>query len=78
MPEIDPAPQERRLRAKRQNERLKLLVGFLNTLGLAILGAAFVIPGVSSLAGVQWTWVCVGIGLHVVAQAVLQRLRSEE
>lgn len=78
MAEGDPIGAERRLRAKRYNERLKLLVGFLNTLGLAILGAAFVIPGVSSFAGVQWSWVSIGIVLHLLAHGVLQRLKSEE
>ena len=74
----DPIDAERRLRAKRQNERLKLLVSFLNTLGLAVLGAAFVVPGINSLASIQWSWVLAGIALHLTAQGVLQRLRSEE
>jgi hypothetical protein len=60
VPEPDPIAAERRLRAKRINERLKLLASFLNTLGLAIIGAAFVIPGVVSLVTVQWAWIPVG------------------
>lgn len=74
----DPIDAERRLRAKRSNERLKLLVGFLNTTGLAIIGAAFVVPGVASFQGVRWTWIPAGLGLHLMAQIALQMLRSEE
>jgi hypothetical protein len=59
--EPDPVASERRLRAKRQNERVKLLASFLNTLGLAIIGAAIVVPGVSSLAAVQWVWIPAGL-----------------
>lgn len=74
----DPVGAQRRLRAKRQNERIKLLVSFLNTLGLAIIGAAFVVPGLVSLSAVQWTWVAVGVILHLSGQAAFGLLKSEE
>ena len=43
MAELDPSGPERRLRAKRQNERVKLIVSFLNTLSLAWLPAALLL-----------------------------------
>ncbi len=55
-PSLGPA-SERKLRAKRQNERIKLLASFLNTLSLAFLGAAFVVPGVISIQSIRWIWI---------------------
>lgn len=78
MAEADPIASERRLRAKRQNERVKLLASFLNTLALAIIGAAFVVPGVGSLSSVRWAWIPVGLVLHFSAQTALGLLKSEE
>ncbi|MBM0206915.1 hypothetical protein JNW90_30850 [Micromonospora sp. STR1s_5] len=78
MAEPDPIASERRLRARRQNERVKLIVSFLNTLSLAIIGAAFVIPGVASLSGVRWGWIPVALLLHLGAHAALSLLKSEE
>ena len=69
---------ERKLAARRANERVKLASGFLNTLGLAILGAAFVLPGITGAGGIRWIWIPVGIGLHPVAQAVMRFLKSED
>ena len=69
---------QRRLRARRQNERVKLLVSFLNTLSLAILGAAFVVPGMISIQTVRWSWIPFGVALHVIAQWLLSLLRSED
>ena len=54
MGEVDPEASARKLRAKRANERLKLAAGALNTLALAIVGAAFIIPGITSLENVRW------------------------
>ena len=77
----DPA-SERKLAAKRMNERVKLGASFLNTLGLAVIGAALVVPAFSptghadlrlSIGGLL-----VGIGLHFVAQWLYRFLRSEE
>jgi hypothetical protein len=55
--EVDPEASARKLRAKRTNERVKLTTVSLNTLALAIVGAAFVIPGVTSLENVRWAWI---------------------
>ena len=78
MAEPDLVGQERRLRAKRQNERLKLAVSFLNTMALAVVGTAFIIPGVTSLDTVRWSWLPVALILHVTAQAIIGLLKSEE
>jgi hypothetical protein len=42
LPRMSPTPrdQRRRLAAKRMNERLKLLAGFLNAIGIGVVGAA--------------------------------------
>jgi hypothetical protein len=78
MPDTDPAAAERRLRAKRTNEHLKLAVSFLNTLSLAIIGAAFVVPGVTSFNNVRWVWIPVGVLLHLVAHLMLRLRKSED
>lgn len=70
----------RRFARKRFNEHVKLSAGFVNTLALAILGAALVIPLVSTgqLASASVIWVAVGFSLHVLAQLVLRLLRRED
>ena len=78
MAETDPEAAERRLRAKRLNEHLKLMASFLNTLSLAVIGAAFVVPGVISLESVRWLWIPVGIVLHLAAHVPLRLLKSED
>lgn len=74
---LEPA-QDRKLRAKRQNERIKLLASFLNTLSLAFLGAAFVVPGVTSIDNVRWIWFPVALALHVLGHLTFSFLKSEE
>jgi hypothetical protein len=76
VPDLDPA--ERKLRAKRTNERVKLTAVSLNTLALAIVAAAFVIPGVTSLDNVRWAWIPIGFILHLLAHAVLGFMKSED
>lgn len=78
MGEVDPSASERKLRARRTNEHLKPMASFLNTLSLAVVGAAFVIPGVTSLDGVRWIWIPVGILLHLAAHVPLRLLKSED
>jgi hypothetical protein len=75
---MDAESPGRKLRAKRTNEHLKLVAAFLNTLALAVIGAAFVIPGVASLEGVRWIWVPVGLFLHLLAHMMLRFLKSED
>lgn len=74
----DPADARRRLRAKRQNERIKLAAGFLNTTGLAIIGTAFIVPIVNGADAVRWPWIPFGLALHLSAQGLLSFLRSED
>jgi hypothetical protein len=74
---MSPEDKQRRLLAKRNNERVKLAAGFLNTLGLTILGATFVLPSVTG-GRLEWIWIPVGIVLHLVAQALVRLLRSED
>jgi hypothetical protein len=76
--EADLEAPARKLRAKRTNEHLKLVVTSLNTLSLAVIGAAFVIPGVASLENVRWIWIPAGIVLHVIAHLPLRLLKSED
>jgi type IV secretory pathway TrbD component len=76
--EVDPEASARKLRAKRANERLKLAAGALNTLALATVGAAFIIPGVTSLENVRWAWIPVGVILHLLAHLVLGLMKSED
>jgi hypothetical protein len=74
----DAVARERKLRARRQNERLKLASTSLNTLSLAIVGAAFIVPGVVTLEAVRWIWIPAAAVLHVSAHAVLRFLKSED
>jgi hypothetical protein len=76
--EPDQIGSKRKLRAKRTNEHLKLVASFLNTLALAVIGAAFVIPGVTSLESVRWIWIPAGIILHLCAHVPLRLLKSED
>jgi hypothetical protein len=76
MAELDPIASERKLKARRANEHLKLMASFLNTLSLAVIGAAFVIPGVTSLQG--GIWIPAGLVLHLAAHLPLRLLKSED
>ena len=40
----EPSPSERKLAAKRNNERVKLAAAFLNTLAVGTIGAAIIVP----------------------------------
>ena len=78
MAELDPIASERKLKARRANEHLKLMASFLNTLSLAVIGAAFVIPGVTSLQGVRWIWIPAGLVLHLAAHLPCVSCKSED
>lgn len=79
---LDPSTAERKLAAKRNNERIKLGATFLNTLAIGVLGAAVIVPsfnpdiqpGILSRA----LGVLVGGGLHLLAQWWYRFLRSED
>jgi hypothetical protein len=78
----DPSAAQRRLAAKRSNERIKLVANAFHTLSLGVVGAALIIPGVASpaklLEPAPFVWLFVAFSLHSVAQAVLQLLRSKD
>ena len=67
---------------KRFNEHVKLLANALNTLGIATMGAALILPavntGVASISITNVIWLLAGVTLHFAAQATLRLLRSEE
>ena len=74
--------QNRRLAAKRNNERVKLITTSLNTVGLAILGTAFIVPAINNVAVLlapgPWILLIVATALHVTAHGFIRFLRSEE
>ena len=75
---------ERKLAAKRYNERVKLTAGAVNALGLALIISGMVFPvvraGAPEVLGSLFTWIWVfgGIALHLIAHAVLGLLKSED
>ena len=42
-----PPASDRKLAARRNNERVRLLASTLNTIGLTVFGAAFLLPAIS-------------------------------
>jgi hypothetical protein len=80
--EVDPEASERKLRARRANERVKLLSVTLNALALGVIGAGVIVPAVSSpavlLEPARLVWILVGAALHCGAQMAFQLLRSED
>ncbi|WP_020186657.1 hypothetical protein [Methylopila sp. 73B] len=76
---IAPEDAERRIRAKRINERLKLLASSVNTVGLTVLGAAVLVPFIGgTFTPAAVVWILLAVGLHSVAQVLLSWLRSED
>lgn len=76
---LSPEDIERRIRAKRFNERVKLAANATNAVGLTLLAAAALVPFVGGLA--TWSsagWIPVALGLHFMAQFMLGRLKSED
>ncbi|MGV6873673.1 hypothetical protein ACUSIJ_13395 [Pseudochelatococcus sp. B33] len=73
---------QRKLAAKRNNERVKLRANSMNAVALGIFGAAFVVPGVSN----SWTgsspaiviWILFAFALHIGANWMFQFMRSED
>lgn len=79
MSELSPEDIERRLRAKRANERLKLAATTANTLGMTMVGVAVLVPAVAGSASyASLIWIAVAIVLHFGAQVALGLLRSED
>lgn len=76
---LSPEDIERRIRAKRGNERLKLLASTFNTVGLTLVGTAIVVPMVAGgLTAYAVAWIIVAAGLHLLAHVTLGRLHSED
>ena len=78
MVEVEPTASGRKLKAKRHNERVKLAASALNTLAIGIIGAAFIVPGVTSLDNVRWVWIPAAFILHLIGQVLLGTLKSED
>lgn len=75
----DRAAKHRKLAAKRLNEHLKLVASALNTIGIAVLGAAFILPAIGgSVGGGSITWIAVAVGLHMCGHVALRFMRSED
>lgn len=70
----------RKLDAKKLNEHLKLSGSFTNTVGAAIIGAAFIVPYIGNHTMPDqdkvW-WVGVGLVLPLTGQMFLRFMRSE-
>lgn len=75
---LSPQDRRRRLASKRVNESLKLAANFLNAIAIGVVGAAFIVPGVTDFATVRWIWIPAGLVLHLVGHMLLQSLRSED
>jgi Cu/Ag efflux pump CusA len=73
---------QRKLAARRINERLKLLAQTINALGLGLAGAAIIVPLVSApetlLSWRTAIWIMIAISLHLSAQVAFTFLRSED
>jgi hypothetical protein len=72
---------DRKLAAKRINERLKLLANLLNSLAIGVIGAGVIVPGVRDPTHVTLqtlTWIAIGLALHLVGQIVFAFMRSED
>jgi len=78
----DPAVSARKLAAKRQNERIKLVASALNAISLGIIGAAIIVPGTTSIASLvepsRLGWFVVAFAIHLGAQFAFSFLRSED
>jgi hypothetical protein len=62
-----------------RNERIKLMAGALNTVGIATIVTAVVVPNVTFVYCPAWLlvgvlWLIVGLSLHVLALVTLGRL----
>jgi hypothetical protein len=74
---MTPEDRDRRLAAKRNNERVKLAASALNALSIGTAGAAFVLPAITA-QGVHWVWLPAALALHFCGQAVFRFMKSED
>ncbi|XQZ49380.1 hypothetical protein E2977_09825 [Paracoccus yeei] len=62
------------------NERVKLFAGFMNALGIGMIGFAVLRPLADSLANASWAtawWTGTGLAMHGVSHYILGRMRRE-
>ena len=62
------------------NERVKLFAGFLNAVGLGLIGFAVLRPLTESggaITALSATWGGAGLALHALAHYILRYLRRE-
>ncbi len=70
------ADKARRLAQPRFNERVKLIVTSLDAIALAILGAAFILPGTANVANLLSieSWFC----FSLLSAYILEHRRSSD
>lgn len=69
---------ERKLRAKRLNEHVKLVSTSLNAIGLVVFGAGVLQPLLTQSPGpINWLWIALSIILHLLAHVAIRMLRLE-
>lgn len=79
---MTPEQKQIRLRAKRQNERVKLMANLLNAVAIAVIAVTIVIPSVADpqflLTAKPYVLLSVALVLHIAAQVFLGLLQSED
>ncbi|MGI3170804.1 hypothetical protein ACRARG_16765 [Pseudooceanicola sp. C21-150M6] len=61
------------------NERVKLFAGFLNTIGIGMIGFSVLRPVIEEKAipeSLGWVWAAAGIVMHLCAHYVMGRMRK--
>ena len=62
------------------NERMKSLAGFVNALGLGLIGFAVLRPLIDSLTNAAWStlgWGIAGLAMHGLSHYILGNIRKE-
>lgn len=70
----------RKLDAKKHNEHLKLIGSFCNTVGAAVIGAAFIVPYIGNHVPtdqVDLRWIGAGLALPLAGHIALRFMKSE-
>ena len=78
-PPTPPTPtdnSDRKFKAKRINEQIKCFYALANTLGAAVIGAAYVLPVIKNDCGPNELdrpgWVLIGLVLHICSQLAIR------
>ena len=73
---------QRKFRATRHNEQVKLFCSLLNTLAAAVIATAFIVPSIRSEASPNELdrpgWVLIGLALHVIASLIVRFVMRPE